>query len=47
MLQAEADYNDTPTPHTHAAWLHCSRKYELRLLDLTEKRMLYTSQKFF
>lgn len=40
MVIAEAAYVENPDPAIQNSWLHKHRDYELRLLDLTKKRML-------
>lgn len=45
LLKAEVEYSQNS--HALSRWLHCCREYELCLLDLTKKRMLYVTQKIF
>lgn len=47
MTSAETAYASNPTPTNRDTWLQCRRGYELCLLDLTQKRMLHTTQTSF
>ena len=47
MVGAESAYASNPASDTREAWLQSRREYELRLLDLTQKRMLHATQKSF
>lgn len=47
MTAAETAYAQNPCTATLTPWLHSHREYELHLLDLTKKRMLYVTQKTF
>ena len=47
MVHAESAYASNPASDTSKAWLQSRREYELRLLDLMQKRMLHATQKSF
>lgn len=47
MTAAKRAYASDPSLTIREAWLQGRRKYELRLLDLTQKRMLHVTQKSF
>lgn len=47
MMVTETAYVQNPSTAMLTPWLHSRREYELCLLDLTKKRMLYVTQKTF